>query len=219
MDASVNNQPIMFTDLILPFQGRWTAEIRADVSDPLSRGDTVTIHLLGQDYVGTVVSGGVLGGMTRIWAVGGKAGIDQVLSPKHYRNGIPVSAVWQDLIQESGEAFSADSSNEILTTLLPKWTRTKTTGLNLLAELAAHVGALWRTMPNGQFWIGKDTFVPSPSAEWDLVAGSPESERIVIATEEARFLPGQSLDGLRIKSIKHVVTDSQSRSVLNLWTS
>lgn len=206
----------MSADLILPHEGRWSADVEADMDSPPGEGEAVTLRLLGRDYKGVVVAAGDIGdGRTRVRVVGGSGGLDRVLDPKHYRQQPAVGLLWQDLLQETGESLSDLSDTGLLSGSLSKWTRTRGQALDLVSELAGKVGAVWRVQADGRLWIGTDRWEPV-SGDWTLIGGSLEAGRVLVAAEVLTADPGQELDGLRLRSIRHVVRAGSSRSILIL---
>lgn len=216
MDATYNGAAVLEADLILPHEGRWTADVQADLTETPEAGSSGTLRLLGRDYQGTVLAVGTIGGRTHLRLAGGAGGMDGKADAKHYRNDVSASLLWQDLLQALGETAASSSDQQVLGRTLPKWTRTAAWGLDLLGELADKLEATWRVLADGSVWIGVDTWAPAPETDWILTGGTPEAGRITIAAETCTVDPGQSLDGLRVHSLMHTVRPGASRTVLVL---
>lgn len=212
-DTMVNGLAVMQADMLRPFGGRWTARIEFDGG--LTVGDAAALRLLGVDYSGTVYEAGVIGARGYAMIVGGSGGYDRSLPSKHYRYSPTVGAVVNDILAECGENLSPTADANLLAQTLTSWTRTTGTAGDMLAELTAYIGASCRVLADGATWIGAETW-PAVYADWILIGGSPDAGRITIAAEVASYGPGDVLDGMRLASVKHIVTPQQSRSVLRL---
>lgn len=212
-DTTVNGITVMQADMLRPFGGRWTARIEFDGG--LSEGDAAALRLLGVDYSGTVREAGVIGARGYAMIVGGSGGYDRSLPSKHYSYSPTVAAVVNDIMTECGETLSPTTDSNLLAQSLTAWTRTAGTAGDMLAELAEYIGASCRVLADGTTWVGAETW-PAVYADWILIGGSPDAGRITIAAEVAGYGPGDSLDGMRLASVKHIVTPQQSRSVLRL---
>jgi len=213
-DALVNGYQIMQADLTRPWEGRWTARIELDGG--LAVGDRAALRLLGVDYAGTVREAGVIGGRGYALIVAGAGGLDRALAPQHYSRGVSVRLLLQDLLEGTGEALAATADPALLGTVLPAWTRGAGPALDALDALVEYLGSTWRALPDGSIWVGSDTW-PVTGDEWILIGGDPGVGRLTVAADVATLAPGESLAaGLRVRSVTHLVSPSQSRTLLRL---
>ena len=212
-DLTLNGARVMSADLILPHEGRWTADVHADLDAVPARGSSAVLHLLGRDYLGAVEDIGSIGGVTSVRVVGGTKGLDKTAKARGYLNGTTVGRLWQDLLSELGETPAGDAA--ALTTTLQRWERVTAVGTDLVGQIADLAGALWRTRADGVQWIGQDAWTAT-TADWTLIGGSLESGRLEISAEVMTLDPGQVLDGIRVRSLIHKVRPETSRTTLIL---
>lgn len=215
-ELSLDGARVISADLILPHQGRWTADLHADLDQEPTIGSSATLRLLGRDYLGVIAAAGEIGGVWQLRLVGGKGGLDKIAQAKHYRHGPTVGLVARDLLSEIGEQLAPTSDSGVLSSSLTKWTRTKAPAIDLLGSLTDQAGAIWRTLADGLIWIGKDLWTPVLVEDWTLIGGSLEAGRLVIGAERLTLDPGQELDGLRVRSLRHLVLPGSSRTTLVL---
>lgn len=212
-DLTLNGARAMAADLILPHEGRWTADVHADLDAVPARGSAAVLHLLGRDYQGAVADAGAIGGTTTLRLVGGTGGLDKAAKPRGYLNGTTVGRLWQDLLGELGEVPAGDAS--ALARGLQRWDRVAAPGTDLVGQLADLAGAIWRTRADGSQWLGRDLWTAA-TADWTLIGGSLESGRLEISAEVLTLDPGQTLDGIRVRSLVHKVRPGTSRTTLIL---
>mgnify|MGYP000949938275 FL=1 len=213
-DNLINGVAVLQGDLVRPWSGRWTARVELDGA--VSAGDRAELRMLGVDYTGTVREAGVIGGRGYALVVAGAGGLERAQEAQHYAGGVSVRLLLQDLLEGAGEALAATSAPDVLARVLPAWTRTAGPALDALDALVDYLGATWRTLPDGSVWVGADAWATT-SDDWLLIGGDPGVGRVTIAADTATIAPGESLaDGLRVRSVKHLVTPAQARTVLRL---
>ncbi len=199
----------------MPALGVWTAVMRidADVHLPTS-ARAVTLDLEGQTFVGTVRRQAVFAGVLDAMIVAGAGGFrTTALAAKKYQ-AVPLSIPLRDVLDGAGELLSSTSSSGILQTFLPYWARLSGRAAAAFAELLDVAGATWRVLPDGTVWVGVEETV-----ETALVAGEIILEEHgamgarPISIDAAHVLPGHTLNGTRVGSIKYHISSGSFRAV------
>lgn len=183
-------------DLFFPYRGNWTAHLTfATVPDTLPSGRvTLTFHQLVCN--GYILRIGTSEGQTTAIIVGGRGGLWKVIEAKYYANQPQVRLPVNEVLTAGGETLSSESTQSILTQVLPSWPRRQDVAGNLLDALAEATGAIWRTLPDGDVYFGNDQpLLPlqnwQEDVDWQLLSTEPEWRMQEIAPlTRAGMLPG-----------------------------
>lgn len=224
MDVTLNDNTLSRLRLRVPRRGAWTYEcLHADPGAVPEVGDTATLTMGSQVFVGTVVRVSVLqdlGWDTLVVGGAGKLGTelppDQLISPT-------LGVVLSQGCTGVGETLGGISS-EISSLSLPSWRRPgRTLGreLDAAVEVARYLlgreELVWRVTPAGAVWLGEDTW-GAPSLEYLAMAGDAGEGCHTIASEDPTVLPGQSwVTGERIGEVVHLVEPGATRT--EIWVS
>lgn len=215
---SLNGNDLSSLRLRLPLYGAWTAEVvHGDPEAIPATGTPAVVTLESQVFVGTVVRVSNLGDMS--WdtlIVGGAGGLARVLPPTQFV-GPSVGLVLQQALFEAGETADPLIDAALLARLLPSWRRPQRT---LGRELDAIVQSLggettWRVNPEGQIWIGTDTWSDAQVDDYDVMRWDANAGLITIAAEDPTVLPGQVWPDLgRIGTVVQLVQAQRTRTDL-----
>lgn len=195
-----------------PRVGAWTAELRVDAT--VSPAGQQGLTLGSSRFVGAVVHSRLHKANAWVRLVGGAGGLPTLLAAKGYRSA-PLLVPLQDIARETGEALAPTSDASVTRAVLGHWMRTEGVGGSALALLLAAVpGALWRFLPNGELWVGEETWpIISPTVE--LTDYQPLRDSVRLFSQEPGILPGTTWLGRRVSYVEHHV--SEHRLGTTVW--
>lgn len=187
--------------IFLPRVGVWHADLTVDASTALT--GTVTIATADGSFslTGTVQRDGVFQQTLSMRIVGGAGGLadfTKTVPPKAFQNvalQLPLTYVLASVGESLAPAGVAPGQSDpgVLATFLRFWCVTKGTATQALQRLLDPIATSWRVLPNGQVWVGTDTFPSAPNVQFDVLERHFSEGRIVIGCEEPFLLPGTSL--------------------------
>lgn len=162
-ELSVNGNAIVSLHADFQRENTWRADLVIDADVTHERGDLIELA----DASGTVLMRGrVLRSDTpyqrcEMRLVGGYGRLATRVAPKYYRSA-PARTILEDLARDSGTVFEAGvlTQPEMLTEIVA-WVRRGGEAVTALQELirdALPTGWTWRARPNGEMWIGLDTW-------------------------------------------------------------
>ena len=210
MFATLGKVPVLTAACTLPRCGAWTADVRVDSRDAGAVTGRVTLTLGDLVLSGTVASGGVFSGAAEARIVGGAGGLGKRLAAKFYE-GPTASLVLSDIAAAVGETISDTSEAALLATRLPRWSRNAGSATAALTELvrALDNAAVWRVLPNGAIWVGRDAWTVATVVDALVLDESPRERRRDVATEKpAALLPGATFRGRRVDLVSHELQPS-----------
>ncbi len=202
--------------ITMPRAGAWHANLWLDGSaKPTGK---VEIKAGALTLLGTLNRSSLSQGIVRARVVAGGDGLRKVATAKHYTS--PTAAlVLAELAKGGGEAVSptADSSALVLGRTLLAWT---TLAIETVAMIDCLVTvcsseAVWRHLPDGSIWVGKETFPDSKITDYREIDESPEDGWVVLGMDVPRLLPGTTIGGRRVDLVEHVITPEETRT--KLW--
>jgi len=82
-----------------------------------------------------------------------------------------------------------------------------------LRQLAEELEAVWRVLPDGEIWIGQESW-PEVSPERDLISEDPRGEFAEFGTDSPTLLPGTVLDGKRVSVVEHRIEPESVRTLV-----
>lgn len=218
--TGANPDAVACGDWLPAFAGNWTAHLELADQVPAPTGK-VTVRWQGVELLGAVLrSGQSSAGRAFALVAGGNGHLAQALPPKiaaqSYTNATAQIVVSQ-ILAAAGETLSPTSSPQILATRLAFWPRRNDTASALLDDLARKLGCIWRVLPDGSVYLGRDSY---PEATLEVPLQALDEQDPALAT--ALFvplasgpLPGQSHAGRRVGAA-HYSIDADG-ALLRLW--
>jgi hypothetical protein len=219
-DATLNGLAITRGNLTRPFEQAWTAEVELDGDAPLT--GRVTLTLLGQDFVGSVVAdpsdglslSGDVGGYQRCLIVGGAGGLTNPIEPDEFAQGALVQTVLQRFMQAGGETLAADIAPDLLVQVLPQWSWSAGTVRDALSALCENLGVIWRVKQDGTIWIGTPEPIAVAPPEYIVADISPETGQALWALNEVTVEPDQIIDGLTVRKVVYSWEGDEMRAAV-----
>jgi hypothetical protein len=139
------------------------------------------------------------------------AGATQIsLAPAAWRNAT-VRTIALATLRSVGENLSSES--DPLSTVWPHYTRMKCTFGTALSKIAALSGCIWRYDDDGDVLIAKENFVVGANP-YRVLSRDPRLGQIEIVSEQLFARPGQLIDGKKITSVEHKISESSMRTSL-----
>jgi hypothetical protein len=188
-DSQNTQYDVMNGDLLWPIYGNWSSHLTLADEQTTPRG-TVTLSWLGQTLTGTILRAGDNEGRVFCLVVGGKGGLSKIVPAKMYDYQLKVQLPLQEILASVGETLSPTSTLSVLTTQLPNWTRFEGSAADLLNALADQVGALWRVLPDGTVFFGKDTWPQTLDFDRTLLWQDPTWATATFSVSTLSVLPG-----------------------------
>lgn len=217
-DWTFNGFGVLRAQLVVPLTGRWVADLEVDATEPITGRVTLTIG--GVSWLGNVLRGGVEADTWSGRVVGGAGGLDRPVVARSWQGLQPARGLVTELLTEVGEVLSVSSSADVDANL-PRWSRIDGPAHHALADLALAVGARWRMLPEGEVWIGVETWpeltLPE-DAPAELLATDPRAGTSTLAFVGSYILPGQTFQGRRVGGVTYRLDDQRDRAVV-WWAS
>jgi len=212
--ATVNGISVIAAEVAMPRLGRWTATF--DLDTPSMPTGPLSVKLGAQlALVGTVHRGDVFLDAVKLLAVGGSAGILRQVKPKSYR-GIPLRIALQDALADVGETLASSSDADVTGYTLQAWARMAGPAgeelLNLVSQFSAD--AVYRVLPDGSVWVGRDAWPEADIGEYDLIEDHPGMGRAILGVEEPALLPGTTFRGRKVEFVNHSIRDGRVRTAV-----
>ena len=183
---------IMSANILFPYFGNWSAHLVLANAESAPQG-MCTLSLFGNDYTSYVIPTRSSDSEGRFYAmaIGGAGGLSSSISPKMYNSQIQVQFIVSDLLSEVGESISSTSSQSLLSTIIPGWTRMAGSASVALSQLIDSVGGIWRVLSDGSVFIGTDSFVQAASFDSVVLYQDPVHANATLATQTLALVPGQ----------------------------
>ena len=200
--------------ITMPRTGAWHASLWVDGQTKLA--GKVEIRAGAIVLRGTVNRAALYRGIVRLRVVAGGDGLRKVATQKHYTTPA-MRLVLGDLAGGAGESVSATADASVLGQQLQAWTTLKVEAGAMIATLVSLAGAdvLWRMLPDGTIWVGRETWPDSDATDWRELEESPEDGSILIGMDVPRVIPGTTLDGRRVDTIEHQISPDEYRA--KIW--
>ena len=149
-------------DVLLQYQGNWTATvILADSPDKLPSG-RVEVSYFGLSFVGSVARAGTSrDGVCEVLVAGGEGGLWRSLPPLMHDGNPPLRLILagpRGILAQAGESLSPDSTAAVLDASVAQWPRRAGEAGDLVDDVVREVGAAWRVLPDGSVWVGRDSY-------------------------------------------------------------
>jgi hypothetical protein len=216
--ATINGTPCLRVETRMSRVGCWFADVIVDQATQLSGKVTLSLADGALQLVGTVAPNrtGVYAESAHLRVLGGAGGMATVVSPKWYRSAT-AKIVVLDLLAAAGETLSATADAQLLAQQLPGYTHKRMPAADALDFLADRLGAIWRVLPDGTVWLGKESW-PAAADPGDLLWESPERQQSRYGTEAPAILPGTSLNGRYLSMVSHVVSAKEVSTTVSWET-
>lgn len=208
--ATINQWPITNMTIHIPKSGTWVADVEALIQPNENITGKASLVLNGQVFQGWVFRGGLTQAVWKGRVVGGAGNLGKLLTPKYYKGATAFLSI-SDALKEGNEVISSDLEVSVLNVILPRWTRmAKSLGAELTA-LTQQVKTTWRIRKDGKVWVGIDTGIAFGGTylELDFL---PENGKLEIIPTSLEIYPGMSIQGHKISSIVHHITEEDLRT-------
>jgi hypothetical protein len=213
--VTANGLAVLDAAICMPRIGAWHADLRVDTPDAITGPVRISIDEDRLVLNGTVWRGGMFAGSASVRVVAGANGLRTVAKAKHYTQ-TSARIVLGDLLSGVGEKLSSTASSSILARHLDAWTTAAIATGGLITRLLAIAspGSAWRFLPNGQIWIGAETWPDSglTDADFQDIDENPAVAEALIGVEAPVLLPGTTLLGRRVSYVEHLVNEGGVRS-------
>lgn len=200
--ASSGTVEVYEATIVRPLVGVWHADLDVDSSITLSGSVTISIADGALQLVGTVTAGASVAERQRVRVVGGSAGLAKALKAHAYDKA-QLRVPLYDVLTASGERLATSSDSDVLSTVLPRWTRTAGPASHAMGQLLAKSpSTIWRMTASGAVWIGRNAW-PTVSLDYVTIEDDPARRVMVIASDDPTLTAGVTLDGKRIEHVIH----------------
>lgn len=204
--------------LTLPRHGLWHADVELNANDVGSISGQQPL-IVGNLTLRGSASGraGIFKDHAKLRVIGGASGLSGIAVAKGYQNAT-FGRIFTDVLTAAGEKVSPTCDASVMGIQFPKWS-TLARPLNLTLEglvQRAPTGTLWRTLPDGTFWVGSESWPDSglvKGRDYQLVMEEANLQRQVLGVESPSLLPGTLLMGRRVSSVTHIATSKRIRTV------
>lgn len=204
----VNNFPIIECHLTMPKIGAWLAsDVLIDSPLEFKIGDNVVMQFLDQTFNGTIIDTGVFKQFQMCTIVGGTGKMPDYLVSKSY-NSIPLGQVVKDIARATGHVVSDTSNVDLLNSYLLRWSLLKLQASLAITKLLEPSISLWRILPDGTLWVGKETYAPLNPDDFLIIEKFPEQGRWNIYNESYLIQPLTSLDGINIQQVEYYLKEN-----------
>lgn len=219
----VNNISILNVTITLPSTGNWVANLVLDTNDPtgFASGDAVSIV----DDAGLTFSGSVVPLRTGLFidtlhvrVAGGKNGVGKATTPRAFQRAF-VRDILNSLLADSGETLSSTVDQSLLSEQIGNWNIYSSSVAASLDLLLANIdpNLNWRILPNGELWIGIETF-PADTSQFVIMAPcNPIEQMYTLGISNITFPQGVNLANIgNVSRIEYQILPSTLRAVV--WT-
>jgi hypothetical protein len=181
------------------------ADLTLDTATPLSGTVTVESYDGKLKLIGTVRRSDVFADSVRVLAVGGTGDFEAAVAAKGYRM-VPARIPLADILSAAGQTLSSTSDASALSTTLAHWSHRTGAASTALASLLEAIGATWRILPDGTFWVGSETWPNASAFDYTLLAEDPARERAILGVEAPPPLfPGTVFRDRRVSAVVHTI--------------
>lgn len=215
----VNGIPCVRGRIILPLTGVWVADVVAEAESDVGAfptpGASCTMVFGAQSFQGTVRRSSNPFGTVFARLVGGAGGLPKLLDAKSYQN-TTAQNVLNGLLSDCGEQLAPTSDPGILGQAVGRWVRVASPGWKALAVLMdwLNPSGTWRVLPNGQVWVGVDSWPPTTMESAEVLGYFPHRLEAEIYSDSPTILPGQSYLGGEVTSVTHSAEPGEIKSTL-----
>lgn len=229
--TEARDHDVLSGDITFPRRGVWCArlDVDADEDDPLVVGPCKIV--LAEDNEGEEVeiSGTIVeidastfeGRATAVIFGGTGALSKTVLPARTYQqtpDEVPIIALIADAIQEGGESYDDDPSEDLLGIFVSRWHRAGgSTAADLLDRLAELFGLTWYISDDGLVAIELDVWPEADLEAAGFFLEGPEDaiDRTIEGTvARASLRPGCIVRGRKIEEVVYTIDESGLRCVL-----
>lgn len=207
---TVNGFDFIEGRMFVPRIGRWSLEGKIDSDTEITGPVTVAVGDGSLTLQGAVDRGGEFVALASAIIVAGAGGLDTVAKPKHY-NSMQAGTIASDLLKNAGEVLSGTSDPTLLATDLDAWTTAALPVGRLFRRLLAVLGAdvAWRVLPDGSFWVGRETWPDSglTADDVDVLEQDDEQGFALLGLKVPVMLAGTSLLGRNVSYVEYAFTD------------
>ena len=199
--------------ITLSRQGAWTADVQHLVDPSLAVGDSVSLVLGSQTFVGTVARVQFnQSPALDVRIVGGAGHLSDELPVAQFRS--PTARNVIDIaLQQAGETLALTSDTTGLALQLDFWERSsRTLGQELDALRAAIAADAWRVLADGTVWLGTEAWSAASVAAYEVLELNADQGLLHIASDDPTVLPGQTIEGIRVGMVIHRIDPDSSRT-------
>lgn len=204
MSATLRGKDVLGGSIELGLLGIWSGTIDVNADD-MTTGHAELSYVAGGKsftYTGTIVESAPSAGRTKVRFVAGAGRMSAELPARGYERDTPAATVAKDVCVTAGEVLAPGVDAELRSMLLtPSWHREKGSGNAALKALAAHLGLGFRALPNGNMWLGKETWPAAPDAFEER--GADADGVAAYAPVLPDIQPGTNFSGRRVSSVVH----------------
>ena len=199
----------------IPRVGVWVADVLVDADEALT--GAVVLNLEGHEQHGAVARGGVELARWRGRIVGGAGGLASVLGPAPFAD-TTLATVLSETLRDAGEQLAPDAGD--LTATVARWARVAAPAAHTVADVAHAAGYAWRTLADGNVWVGPETWAALElGADLDVIRVDPRLGRWELAGAAALpIVPGRvvTLDGqaVRVGAVEHRLHEVALRTLV-----
>lgn len=210
--ARLGDSEVIRGVVVLPRVGRWHARLDLDTEVMPSGAVTLSLAAGAVTLQGTVARGYVYAGRADVRVVAGANRLGAEIGPKAYRF-VSAKIVLTELFADAGERLSETSDPAVTGAELQRWTRAGGPAVDALLELAGALGAAWRALPDGSYWVGLESWPESKSTA-EVLDETPGEALLVLDAEDAAVWPGETLAGKRLSTVEHRIDEGSARTVV-----
>ena len=218
MHILANNKQVVEGTIALPRAGVWTANLSLNSTDAVTGAVQITIANGEMVFKGTALVGEPVNGRTLVRVVGGGGGLGQQVTGKSHTS-VPARIPITDLLAAVGESVDSASDAPLLDLKLHYWCRAAGTAKRELRFLADRIGASWRVLPNGNVWVGTETWPATQLRNAVVLEDRPEENRVVIAADIPAIYPGETYRSGHVVTVTHQINGSTLRTTITLEAS
>jgi hypothetical protein len=204
-DGSIRN--VMEGTVTLPRAGIWLSDL---IVIGASAIEGKVVLNLGNVAMPAVVSRSpIIDGTVHARILGGTGNLSANASVAHYSHPL-ASDIMRDLLRDAGQALSATSDTDVMSTSLGAWTTLEApTGIMLSALCSAlGDGIGWRVLFDGTLWIGQERWPTSPLEFRSLVEDGANAAEVIGSSLPALW-PGTVLNGRKVDTVIHSFTQDE----------
>lgn len=211
--ATINDVPVTNGRVEFRLQGAWTGEFGLSTTSPADVAGAVEIKFGDSTLNGFAsVVGADQGELVTLRVVGGAGGLSVAAPPQSYGNPVTRRAAVLDVLELGGERLSSTITAGTLDATFPQWIRLESTVGSALWHLVEAMGMSWRVLPDGTFWIGKESWDALDAEGLVVESEEPAFKRIIFATENLTVLPGLTWNDQHIATVIYRLDDRSLRA-------
>lgn len=222
---TANGLPVTSGEIVVPRTGHWQATLTVDGGpDDISKvGGAVSLAFDGgPTWKGTARAPGLAApnGPLRLRVVGGAGKLGTSIAGQSYRQAAVRQLVSQ-LLEAAGEQLSPTSDQALLARILTRWSRAEGPATYALCHLVGELSCLWRVLPDGRVWLGKDAGAAAPEPPVGAITSDDPVAALVefSVADPWRYAPGQRWRGSPVDLVQHTLAASRLRTTLWLRSS